>query len=167
MTFTNSDGSLSSLTGSSAGRKSDNSLKLEHEYIDRRREIIQAEIPPALSNGINEKRNNESYLIAFHKELDALKVKRIAIMKEFELSISHAGILHYIYSNISSADLCYIMEQYKMLDVKIYFNSKSSELFPEDFFKIKYQRIHQKNFYYILFKSLPMKVKIHLLTMDV
>ena len=39
MIFTDSDGSLSSLTGSSAGRKSDDSLKLKHIYTDRRRQI--------------------------------------------------------------------------------------------------------------------------------
>ena len=56
MTFTNYDGSLSLLTVSSDGRKSDDSLKLKHIYTDRRREITEIEITPALSNNINRKK---------------------------------------------------------------------------------------------------------------
>ena len=134
MSFSHSDGSLSSLTGSSAGRKSDDSLKLKHIYTDKRRQITEREIPPTLSKSIEGKKekNNESYLTAFQKELDVLKAERIALMEGFELSICHAGNLHHIYENLVSADLCHTLERYKSLDVKIYFNSKHSELSPEE-----------------------------------
>ena len=56
MTFTDSDGTLSLLTGSSAGRKSDGSLKLKHIYSDRRRQITEREISPILSKSIKEKK---------------------------------------------------------------------------------------------------------------
>ena len=56
MSFSHSDGSLSSLTGSSAGRKSDDSLKLKHIYIEKRRQITEREIPPTLSKSIEGKK---------------------------------------------------------------------------------------------------------------
>ena len=60
-----------------------------------------------------------------------MKEKRIGILKGFELFIPHREIIHHVYSNLLSADLCYILKQYKMLEVKIYSNTKHSELSPQ------------------------------------
>lgn len=124
MRFIDSDGHLSSLTGLSDEKKSDDSVKVK---------CIYPELPPSIVsintlNSRNKPKNNENYLKAFTKELDALKVNRIGILKGFDLSIHYNGELQHLYSS----DLCHIIDQYKSLDVKIYFNTKHSELTDEE-----------------------------------
>ena len=55
MIFTDSDGSLSSLTGSSTGRKSDDSLKLKYIHTYRRRQINEREMLLTLPKSIEKK----------------------------------------------------------------------------------------------------------------
>ena len=124
MGFIDCDSHLSSLTGLTDENKTDDSVK---------NKCIYPELPPSIVSisGLNSRKqpkNNENYLKAFERELHALKVKRIGILKGFELSICHDGDVQHLYG----ADLCHIIDQYKSLDVKIYFNAKHSELTAEE-----------------------------------
>ena len=55
-------------------------------------------------------------------------MNRIGILKGFDLSIYYNGELQDLYGS----DLCHIIDQYKSLDVKIYFNARHSELTDEE-----------------------------------
>ena len=63
-----------------------------------------------------------------------MRVKIIGISKGFELFIPHKEDLHHVYSNLLSADLCYTIEQYKMMNIIIYVDIKHSKLTPQEKF---------------------------------
>ena len=50
-------------------------------------------------------------------------MKRIGILKRFELFTSHEGNLRNVYGNVPSVDLRYIMKQYQAWNVKTDFNT--------------------------------------------
>ena len=48
------------------------------------------------------------------------------------MTASHKEFFHHIYSNLPCTDLCYIIEQFKMLGVKICFDFLKSKLTPQE-----------------------------------
>ena len=77
-------------------------------------------------------KHNLKFLQSFEKELMELRKKRLGIMNNFGLFVSHVHGEQTVLNSKNSADLCSLLVEYKNLDVKIYFSPIHSQLTPEE-----------------------------------